>query len=157
MAIKIPITEKRTPQQLKEHYEIEKKLASRLRNATQEERKHLYNSLYDELFKQVPHHPQLTTRLHPESLDKKVAQRMRFLSRFLSPDVTFLEMVAGDCRLALEVAKYVKNIYAIDASKEITKNENFPKNFELIISDGISMPVLESSITIAYSDQLMEH
>jgi hypothetical protein len=66
-------------------------------------------------------------------------------------------MVAGDCRLALEVAKYVKNIYPIDASKEITKNENFPKNFELIISDGISMPVLESSITIAYSDQLMEH
>jgi SAM-dependent methyltransferase len=36
-------------------------------------------------------------------------------------------------------------------------NEDLPKNFELIISDGVSIPVPESSISIAYSDQLMEH
>lgn len=157
MTIKVPITEKRTMQQLKEHYEIEKELANRLRNATQEERKHLYNSLYDELFKQVPHHPQLSRKVNSTSSDRRIAQRMRFLNKFLSADAIFLEIGSGDCRLALEVAKQVKKTYAIDASEEITKNENFPENFELIISDGVSIPVPENSITIAYSDQLMEH
>ena len=157
MAIKIPITENRTLKQLREHYEIEKKLANRLRNATQAERKYLYNSLYDELFRRVPHHPQLTRKVSSKISDKKLAQRMRFLNGFLSPDAIFLEIGAGDCRLAFEIAKRVKKIYAIDTSKEIVVNESCPKNFELIIFDGVSIPVPESSISIAYSDQLMEH
>lgn len=55
------ITEKdtRTFEQLKEHYEIEKALADRLRSAGKEERKRLYLVVYDELFKRVPEHPQL--------------------------------------------------------------------------------------------------
>lgn len=148
---------KMTIEQIKEHYEIEKKLASKLRNSTREERQHLYTSVYDELFKRVPYHPQLTQKLSPEASARMVARSMQFLERFLSPDSTFLEVGPGDCSLSLEVAKRVRKVYAVDVSTEITKGLSFPKNFELLISDGVSIPVVENSISIVYSDQLMEH
>ena len=66
-------------------------------------------------------------------------------------------MGPGDCSLSLEVAKCVKKVYAIDVSRQITKNFSVPENLELIISDGSSIPVPENSINIAYSNQLMEH
>lgn len=49
----------RTRNQVREHYEIEKELAARLRNASREERRHLYSSLYDDLLRRIPHHPML--------------------------------------------------------------------------------------------------
>ncbi len=46
--------EYRSSEQVKEHYEIEKALATRLRESSREERRTLYASLYDELFQRVP-------------------------------------------------------------------------------------------------------
>jgi ubiquinone/menaquinone biosynthesis C-methylase UbiE len=148
---------KMTIEQIKDHYEIEKELASRLRNSTREERQQLYTSVYDELFKRVPYHPQLTQKLSTEDSARFVALSMRFLRRFLNPNSIFLEVGPGDCSLSLEVAKHVRKVYAVDVSNEITKGLNFPQNFELVISDGVSIPVAENSINIVYSDQLMEH
>jgi hypothetical protein len=85
VAEKQPKFELRTMQQLREHYEIEKELASRLRNASREERRVLYSSLYDELFHRVPHHPQLTQKVSPDD-------NVRMLRRF--PDVCFLDIGA---------------------------------------------------------------
>jgi len=51
-------SENRNIRQLREHYEIERELANRLRNASKEERVRLYASSYDELFLRVAHHPQ---------------------------------------------------------------------------------------------------
>jgi SAM-dependent methyltransferase len=55
------------------------------------------------------------------------------------------------------VAQQVKKVYAVDVSQEITKNVDVPPNFELIISNGCDVPVPDSSISVAYSNQLMEH
>lgn len=151
------LSRNRTLEQLQEHYEIEKKLANILRNANREERRYLYNVLYDELFRQVPHHPQLNLKTNSKLRLTTVSRRMKLLKRFLNSESTFLEIGAGDCSLSLEVAKYVKKVYAIDVSEEITKHEIFPENFELIISNGCSILIPEGSITIAYSKDLMEH
>ena len=67
-AKKSMIQDNRTQEELLEHYKIEKELASKLRNASKEERKHLYTSLYDELFKRVPLHPQRGADHHHRSL-----------------------------------------------------------------------------------------
>lgn len=147
-----------TNEQIKEHYRIEKELSSRLRNSIREERQHLYTALYDELFKRVPHHPQLTQKSSFKVSAWVVAQRMQLISTFLRPNLTFLEVVPGDCSLSLEIAKHVKKVYAVDVSNEITKTlSSPPENFELIISDGQSIPVPENSVNIIYSHQLMEH
>lgn len=155
--IKIPDREKRNIEQIKEHYEIEKELASRLKNSSVQERQYLYTALYDELFKKVLLHPQLTRKSSPEASAWVVAQRMQLLSRFLNPDKTFLEVGPGDCSLSIEVSKYVKKVYAVDVSNEIAKNIVFPQNFEFSISEGCNIPVPENSIDVAYSHQLMEH
>ncbi|VEP12684.1 Methyltransferase type 11 [Hyella patelloides LEGE 07179] len=156
--IKIAKNEKRTIEQIREHYEIEKELATQLRNSTHQERQYLYTALYDELFRKVPLHPQLALK----SSSKKaiawiVAQRMQLLKSFLSSDTTYLEVGPGDCGLSMEVAKKVKQVYAIDVSNEIVKNIDFPSNFQFVISDGCSIPIAENSIDVAYSHQLMEH
>lgn len=155
--MKIPRSERRTPEQLREHYVIEKELAGRLRNASREERRYLYSALYDELYRRVPHHPQLTRKLDSRVRTEAVSTQMKLLGRFLKPEFTFLEVGPGDCKLAFEIAKFVKKVCAVDVSEEVTKGLSHPKNFELIISDGCSIPVTDNSVNVAYSHQLMEH
>jgi SAM-dependent methyltransferase len=147
----------RSAEQVREHYEIEKRLAARLRNSTRGERQSLYTELYEELFKLVPHHPQLTRKTSPEQQQAAVSDKMNLLRLFLDEDTTFLEIGAGDCALSFEVARHAKVVYAIDVSETISDSAEVPDNFSLFISDGINIPVPEASVDVAYSNQLMEH
>ena len=149
--------EYRSSEQVREHYEIEKELAYRLRNASQLSRKELYVSVYDELFKKVPHHPQLTQKISEEDTARSSLYQFALLRRFLNPQITYLEIGPGDCRFAMQVAQRVKHVVAIDVSDEITRSVSFPKNFNLVLSDGCSIPVDPGSVDVAYSNQLMEH
>ena len=147
----------RTPQQLSEHYEIEKRLADRLRNAPKAERRSLYNVVYDELARRVPHHPMLTERLTPEQAAISVGNQMRLLSRFLKMDSVFLELGPGACAISLKVAESVKQVYAVDVTSEFISTMEKPSNFHFALSDGCSVPVPAGGVSIAYSNQLMEH
>ena len=139
------------------HYEIEKELATRLRVSTREERRSLYKSVYDELYQRIPFHSQLI-RKRDEAISKKDAARQYgLLKHFIFPECRFLEIGPGDCSLSLEMARHVKEVYAVDVSDEITKRIDSPPNFHLILSDGTSIPVLPESIDVAYSRDLMEH
>jgi ubiquinone/menaquinone biosynthesis C-methylase UbiE len=149
--------ESRSPDQIRQHYLIEKELASRLRAARREERKQLYTQLYDELFQRVPDHPQLILKRDDHTRRRHVAERVALLEKLLPPNATYLELGPGDCSLALEIAKRVQKVYAIDVSHEIAAGVAPPGNLELIISDGSSVPVPDNSVDVAYSDQLMEH
>ena len=150
---------KRTFAEIKKTYELEKELARKLREASKHERLNLnlYTSVYDEFFSQLPEHPAQNLKDDPETTASVVAQWMPVLERFLYSDATFLEIGPGDCSLSLEVAKKVKKVYAVDVSNEVTKNINMPPNFELVISNGCTIPVAKNSINIAYSHQMMEH
>jgi SAM-dependent methyltransferase len=149
--------ETRSPERLQYQYEIERRLAARLRDAPKHERRHLYADVYDEFFRAVPDHPQLVTIADPITQVRDAARRAKCLSRFLTPACTFLEVGPGDCSLAIQVAKAVRKVYAVDVSAEITKGNTLPDNLELILSDGSSIPVAPGSVDVAFSDQLMEH
>jgi len=157
MPIRIPAHEKRTLAQLREHYEIEKELATRLLHAKREERQHLYTALYDELYHRVPHHPQLTRKTDVKAQRQAVSGQMRVLKNFLKPESVFMEIGPGDCSLSLEVSKFAKRVYAVDVSEEITKNLKIPSNFSLILSDGCGVPIPEELVDVAYSNSLLEH
>ncbi len=148
----------RTLEQKREHYEIEKQLAERLRHSTREERRVLYATLYDELFARVPLHPQLQRKSSSETATRRrISKQLGNVGPFLRADRTFLHVGPGDCALTLQAAKLAKKAYAVDVSSEITKGLEAPPNFALILSDGVSIPVPPGSIDVAYSDQLMEH
>lgn len=148
---------KRTPAQVREHYEIEKRLGNLLRNSSETERSFLYTSVYNELFRLVPHHPQLTRKTDPNAQSERVDLQFRLLKRFLNPQITFLELGSGDCSLALKVAKYVDKVYALDVSHTITESSRLADNLEIIIYDGYNIPVPKSSVDLVYSRQVIEH
>jgi len=151
------MSDPRTADQIRQHYDIEKELASRLRNAPRGERRHLYTEVYDELFRRVPLHPQLQQKASPEDRRRVVQRKMRLLGRYIEPGVRFMELGPGDCALAVHVAATAARVAAVDVSPGITAGLESPPNFELFISDGASVPVPPGSVDVAFSDQLMEH
>lgn len=153
----VTVTETRTREQLRQHYEVERELADRLRQATKEQRRTLYAAVYDELFQRVPLHPQHTNKSSPERLAADVAEKMQIVAPFLQPASVFLEVGPGDCEFAKTVAAKVARVLAIDVSDEITRTRTLPDNLQLVLSDGSTIPVTPGSVDVAYSNQLMEH
>jgi SAM-dependent methyltransferase len=147
----------RSMERIRQHYEVEKRLANRLRNSRKEDRAGLYSEVYNELFHLVPDHPQLCRRSDAKLTDTVVAEKMQLLSRFLDRSTVFLELGAGDCRLSLNAAELVRQVYALDVSAEITRGVTPPPNFQLVLSNGTDIPVPAGSVSVAYSYQLMEH
>jgi SAM-dependent methyltransferase len=152
-------TIQRTPEQLREHYHLEIKLADRLRNSSRQEReeKNLYVTVYNELFDTIKHHPQLIRKASKEQRERSVGWQMGILKKFLSPTGVFVEIGAGDCAVSFECCKYVKNVIAIDVSNTISGTETQPDNFKLIQTSGTDLPLDPDSVDLIYSNQLIEH
>ena len=147
----------RTRAQIQEHYRVEKELAEILRTSQKEQRRHLYRELYDELFRRVPHHPSLSRSRTPEQALHALQSQLAMVQRYLSESVVFLELGPGNCNFSVAMTEHVKKVYAVDVSRTIADQVQPPDNFELIISDGSSIPLPDSYIDVAFSNQLMEH
>jgi ubiquinone/menaquinone biosynthesis C-methylase UbiE len=146
---------KRTDDQIREHYELETRLADKLRNANWEERKNLYRSVYDEFFSNLPHLPQLNKS--EEDIRSKIRFEMVHVKPFLTKEISYLELGAGDCELAKEVSKFVSKVYIAEVSNEMTDKSEYPENFEFIKTDGRNIEIPDSNIDVVYSHHLMEH
>jgi SAM-dependent methyltransferase len=148
----------RTPGQVIQHYETERALADRLRSAPGVERLGLYSAVYDELFRSVPHHPQLIRKeFSAEATRARTGWQMALLKKFVGPETALLEIGAGDCAVALEMCKRVKVAHAADVSCLASETRAVPENFRLTIFDGLTLPLPKESVDVAYSNQLMEH
>jgi SAM-dependent methyltransferase len=147
--------EVRSAEELRRHYELEKRLASALRKTkSQSERLKLYPKLYDELYREVPY-----LKTNPATTDKvQLDATERLLKRYLRKDEVFLEIGAGNLALSRRLAPRLKQVYSLDVSKEFALALGpIPKKISLILSDGISVPLGENTVDVAYSNQLMEH
>lgn len=148
------MSELRTQEELRAHYALEKRLATRLRSADRAMRLRLYPELYDELYRAVPF-----LKTNPRTVDAtRLKASVRLLKPYLGFQKTFLEIGAGNLALSRAVAPLVQRVIALDVSREFaTALGPVPKNVELVLSDGLSVPVPERSVDVVYSDQLMEH
>jgi SAM-dependent methyltransferase len=138
-------------------YEYEREMANRLRNATREERRSLYAEVYDTLYKRFPDHPGLAKRDTAERMQqlRHLFERLRPL---LTPDSCFLEIGAGDCLLAYQVAQVVKKVYALEVSAEkVAAPSPGLDNFELVLFDGFHFPFPDATFDVAFSNQVLEH
>jgi SAM-dependent methyltransferase len=143
--------ETRSPSQILQHYEVERELASRLRNSSPEERRTLYASAYDELVRRVE------ARLPEREAEAHAATQLRLIERYLSHDVVFLDVGAGDCALAVAVAERVQLVHALEVSPEVVAGAPQRDNLLLHVTNGIEVPVPPSSVTLAHSNQVLEH
>lgn len=146
----------RTAEELRQHYEVEKELANRLRNSRRGERVAMYSQVYDELFRRVPKHPQLTRR-DTTNHEIKVQGHVRLLKPYLTPNTVFLEVGAGDCALPLRVAPMVQKAYGLEVSEELTRKIPKSEKFEVLLSNGCDVPLPDNSINLAFSFQVIEH
>jgi SAM-dependent methyltransferase len=145
----------RSAEQLQEHYLLERRLADRLRYAPAEERLALYGPVYDELFSNLPHHPQFTRRRDDLAYARK---QIAVLKRVVPRDADFLEIGAGDCRVSIELAlDWCRRTTAVDVSDKVMAPGPYPSTFKFVRTTGMSFDIKSSSIDFAYSNQLMEH
>jgi SAM-dependent methyltransferase len=144
-------------EQIREHYEIEKVLAAKLRTSSRDERAGLYSDVYEELYRRVPHHRKLTQKRTADEDAEVVQRQLRWLRPSVRGEDTFLEVGAGDCLVTFAVARLVKKAIAVEVSATMAHSSTAPANFQLVLSDGISIPVPPGSVDVAYSQQLMEH
>jgi len=153
-----PLPPNRSFEQIKNHYLVEKAIAERLKHANRGNRKLIYATMYNDLFSQVPDHPRLTRREDERVTIKVNRFKLSLIRGFLDKSTVFVEFAPGDCRFAMEVAKYVKSVYGIDISDQRGSNYNIPDNFKLIIYDGYNLEEIEkNSVDIVFSNQLIEH
>ena len=149
--------EVRTADQLRQHYEVERTLADRLRQASRQERRTLYAAVYSELFRLVPDHPQVTQVASPELLQQRVLGQLRMLRPFLRRDAIFLEIGPGDGALANAVARSVQWVFTVDVTAALRGSQATPANVLHVLIDGCAVPLRPGSVDVAYSNQLMEH
>ena len=150
--------EDRSITQLHEHYTVEHELAQRLRQSDPADRLTMYGRAYDELYRRIPHHPRMTRRHAPEEASRIVDYQLRFLRPYLREDTTFLEVGAGDCGLALAASSIAGSVLAADVSRVAAeRDEPMPRNFRLVIFDGVHLPLEDNSVDVAYSNQVIEH
>jgi SAM-dependent methyltransferase len=158
MRVPIPADDPRTEERIRAHYEVERSLAQRLREADKAERRSLYNTVYADLYRLVPDHPLVRVAASSSNeRDGQIAKLLRWIAPYVGPDRTFLEVGPGDCRFAFAVAARARHAYAVDVTDGIVDRAKMPANFTLAISDGTSIPVPSETVDAAFSDQLMEH
>lgn len=154
------MSQPRSLERLRHHYEVEKELAARLRASTREERPVLFQKLYQELFDRVPDHPRLTRRESPEESQRKVEGQMRLLRPFLKPGGTLVEVAPGDCRLGYAAcAAGAGRVIGVDISDQRLEADKAraPSAFELVVYDGYHLDLPAGIADVAFSYQFLEH
>jgi SAM-dependent methyltransferase len=152
-----PAPPDRTPEQLRNHYEVERAIASRLKAATRDERRAIYASMYDELFSRVPDHPRLTAVRKREALDSHNRSKLKLVEPYLDGATRFVEFAPGDCTFAHLVAGRARSVVGIDISDQSAPGHAAPANFRLHLYDGYDLDLPERSADVVFSDQLVEH
>jgi SAM-dependent methyltransferase len=155
LRMRIPGDETRSAEQLLRHYEVEKELATRLRSASKRDRLDLYRSVYDELFRRVPDHPQVTAPKRA-SHQNKVSSQFHLVKPLLTPGGTFMEIGGGDCALSFEVAPLVKQAWGVEVTDQLIPRPA-PPNFQEVLSNGSSIPLPSDTVDLAFSFSVAEH
>jgi SAM-dependent methyltransferase len=153
-AIQRRLGDSRTPERLIAHYELERQLADRLRAGSQGERSGLYGEVYSKLFDSLPDHPQKTSSELPA---RRVADRMRLLGPLLKPDAVYFEVGCGSAALPFAIAGLAKEVLGLDVTDALVDFTAAPSNFRFVKTEGVEIPLADSSVDLAHSDQLMEH
>jgi SAM-dependent methyltransferase len=149
---------KRTYAQLRNHYEVEKTLATRLKNTTsREERQLFYGKMYAELFEHVPDHPRLHRQKDSEATRSLNLSRLKLIRPFIYPAATFAEIGAGDCRFVLSICDQLRFAYGVDIADQMGDIQHAKTNFRLVVYNGFDLDIPKESVDVVFSDMLIEH
>jgi SAM-dependent methyltransferase len=147
--------DRRPADRLIAHYEIEVALADKLRGSTRENRKRTYREVYRDLLSKVSDHPR-HTRSH-DTYRTDITKLLRMVKRFIGRNDRVLEIGAGDAELSRSICGQAHSVVAVDVDDALIGTRAAPPNFRYLLSDGVSLPLADGSISLAISNQLLEH
>ena len=130
---------------MQKQYQLEKKLAQQLKNSTHQQRKTLYSSIYNQLFKQFPNINQ----------DNKSLKNFRLIKSFLNKNDKILEIGAGNLKLTKKIAAHVKQVFALEVSQKY--KEINTKNIIFKTFNGLDFNIPLNYFDTALSFQVLEH
>jgi SAM-dependent methyltransferase len=147
-----------TAQAQREHFEIERRLADRLRGATSsQERKRLYGEVYRERSERIPQHPLVHRAADPAARAAAVVPQLRLLQPFLSPATRFCELGAGDGAVTRALAPLVDYALALDVTDVLALPSDPTLGYEFRVFDGFDLEIDDNSLDVAYSFDVIEH
>jgi ubiquinone/menaquinone biosynthesis C-methylase UbiE len=147
--------DRRPADRLIAHYEVEIVLAEKLRRSSRETRNRTYREVYRDLFNKLSDHPR-HTRAH-DARRTDVAKLLRIVGRFIARSDRVLEIGAGDAALSRNICSRARSVVAVDVDDALAGTKSMPQNFRYLLSDGVSLPLPDASISLAISNQLLEH
>jgi len=147
--------DRRPADRLIAHYEVEVVLAEKLRHSSRETRNRTYREVYRDLFNKLSDHPR-HTRAH-DARRTDVTKLLRIVGRFVARDDRVLEIGAGDAALSRNICDRALSVVAVDVDDALVGAKMAPRNFRYLLSDGVSLPLPDASISLAISNQLLEH
>ena len=157
LPLRRPLPPGRTYEQVYRQFVVERRIADELRRADRNERKAIYQRMYDELFRACPDHPRLTGRDAPEEVKRRVRRKLRALRRWLTPEAVVVEFAPGDCTFSIALASHVKRVVGVDLSNQADPATRLPDNFTLTVYDGYDLSLEKGFADVVTSDQLIEH
>lgn len=146
---------KRTLEQLKNHFEVERELAKKILESSRDKRKELYKTVYDELFQKVPDHPRLTK--NPEKKKRANLNKYKLVKKYIDKNKVFAEFGPGDCEFCYFLSNMFKEVYGLDISDQSDSKKEKPNNFVLLEYDGYNLDLPNESIDILFSHHIIEH
>lgn len=147
--------DRRPADRLIAHYEVEVELAEKLRRSSRETRNRTYREVYRDLFNKLSDHPR-HTRAH-DARRTDVTKLVRIVGRFITRKDRVLEIGAGDAALSRNICSRAQSVVAVDVDDALVGTKTAPRNFRYLLSDGVSLPLPDASISLAISNQLLEH
>lgn len=150
----------RAPERIVAHYDLERRLAARMRLSTQSQREHgLYTEMYDALLGELDDHPRKRPITEKGRRNRAAYVRRQadlILGHMRERDV-FLEIGGGDCEVTLLLARHVEKAIVIDVTDELAPPDAAVANFQFIKTAGVNLPLASDSVSFVYSNQVMEH
>ncbi len=145
-----------TPEQIQQHYRIERELADRIRSAPRDRRAAVTLQAYDELFRRVPWHVGHLGSAESRAIDD--ASYAIFL-RLAGSGHDILEIGCGGSNHLRQLAPRNRRCVGIDISAEVLGREaDLPPNVELRIADAVDLSLFaDESFDFVFSKQLIEH
>lgn len=140
---------------IRAHYQLERRLAEHLLQASKRERAAVYSAVYAELFSTLADHPQHTTDRTGHG--EQIHIELDILRSFLTPCARFLELGCGDARLSYAAAGAVQSAIGLDVTDVLIDYSQAPENFHFVRTIGTNIDLASDAVDVAYSNQLMEH
>lgn len=139
----------------REHFQIERELARRLRVADREERRHLYGEVYAESRVRIPAHTLVRHMSDTRARALRVDPQIRLAKAFARRSTVFIELGAGNGEVAKGVAPVVDKAIALDVTDALAARSE--GNYQFIVFDGFSIPLPDGSADLAFSKDVVEH